>query len=121
MNPFKYKILGNESKCWYCGCYLSHSNKTTDHFLPKHLGGRLHVYCCKACNKLKKDLTPLEFINKLKNLKNISPMMFLWQNPDYKVKPDFDRMINATKTLWDKIDKELIKRENENKSKDIKS
>ena len=108
INVFKYKKLGSESHCWYCGCYLTHQNTSTDHFWPKHLGGRLRVSCCKACNKFKNDLTPTEFIFKLGLSKNVCPSEFLRVNIDYNILPDFDRMINATQTLWNKINKELI-------------
>lgn len=76
--------LGNWDKCWYCG---KSGHTTADHFYPKSKGGRLKVRCCKDCNDMKKNMTPLEFCEYLKcsDLENK------------------DRMITATITLWKRI------------------
>ena len=89
--------------CWYCGVSLTNENRSSDHFWPKHLKGRIKVWACKGCNHLKRGLTPIEFIKLLKATKNVPEKMFLWQHPDYEKKPSIDRMINATQTLWDRI------------------
>jgi len=90
--------LGGD-KCWYCGCKLTPWNKTSDHFWPECLGGRLKVSCCRNCNSLKGTLTPVGFIDMLKLLK---------ENGQYNA-AKIDRMINATQTLWDRIDKQDLK------------
>jgi 5-methylcytosine-specific restriction endonuclease McrA len=79
--------------CWYCGDHFTSWNYTKDHFWPKHMGGRLKVPCCKNCNNEKAHLTPLGFIEKLNKMKTKHPA---------HVKR-FDRMINATQTLWDRV------------------
>lgn len=95
LSIYDSKKLGN-NKCWYCGCELYISTKTTDHFFPKHMGGRLKVVCCKNCNQEKKGLTPNGFIEHLKKLKNKHPDYQPWQKR-------FNRMINATQTLWERV------------------
>lgn len=82
--------------CWYCGDPLNNINRTTDHFWPKHLKGRIKVWCCANCNRMKGGKTPLQFIEQLKKLKEKHPKYQPYQKR-------FDRMINATQTLWDRI------------------
>jgi len=95
LSIYDSKKLG-KNKCWYCKCELNQINKTSDHFFPRYMGGRLKVVCCKNCNQEKKDLTPNGFIEHLKKLKNKYPDYQPWQKR-------FDRMINATQTLWERV------------------
>ena len=95
LSVYDYASLG-DNKCWYCGDVLFPSTKTKDHFWPKSLGGRLKVCCCKNCNALKRNLTPNEFIKLMEKLKNKHPHYAPWQKR-------FDRIINATETLWEKV------------------
>lgn len=37
-------------------------------FFPKSKGGKLTVWCCESCQTLKKNLTPEEFIVKIKSI-----------------------------------------------------
>ena len=57
-------VRGNKNKCYYCG---QEEECTTDHFYPKSKGGRLKVYACGLCQRTKKDMTPEQFINYMKN------------------------------------------------------
>lgn len=88
------KKLG-DNRCWYCGEGTNYRTKTADHFYPKSKGGRLKVVCCRNCNTLKADLTPPEFIEHIEHLK-------IKHRNIYSAK--FNRMINATKTLWERVE-----------------
>jgi hypothetical protein len=88
-------LLGGD-KCWYCGDVLFPSTKTSDHFWPKSLRGRLKVVCCANCNRLKGHLTPNGFIDLIKSLKLKYPHYQFYQQR-------FDRMIRATETLWNRV------------------
>ncbi len=88
--------LGGKVHCWYCHGYLYKNISTKDHFFPKSLGGRLSVRCCSECNSLKGDKTPLQFIAFLRNLKETNTFK-------ENLLPHYDRMINATETLWNKV------------------
>ena len=54
-----------QARCYYCNALLTSVNKTVDHMIPLVRGGSNtvdnKVPCCKACNRLKGDLTPDEF------------------------------------------------------------
>ena len=96
LSVYENKILGN-NHCWYCGEWLFDGIKSKDHFWPrKRKKGRLIVICCKNCNAMKGNRTPLGFIMFLNRLKKANPYK---QN----LFPKFDRMINATQTLWDRV------------------
>ena len=90
LSIYKPVNLGNFDKCWYCG---ETSITTADHFYPKSLGGRLKVRCCKDCNEIKKDLTPEEWIEFIKEQKLKFP----------KFVRKYNRMIMATETLWERV------------------
>jgi len=95
LSVYESRKLGND-KCWYCGSDLFTSAKSSDHFYPKQKKGRLKVVCCANCNRMKGNLTPLEFINLLKSLKK--------KHPDYQpFQKKFDRMIRATESLWNRV------------------
>jgi len=58
---------GKGASCAYCERIL-HSTKsrsrlaaTRDHVKPASLGGGHKVWCCWACNQIKKDMTPREW------------------------------------------------------------
>lgn len=38
------------------------SDRTGDHYVPRSRGGRKVVDCCRRCNGLKKDMTPVEWM-----------------------------------------------------------
>jgi len=88
--------VGSEKLCWYCGVELCSANSTKDHFFPKSKGGRLQVHCCNNCNKMKGDMSPIEFVEHIKSLKKKHLKNAPWQKK-------FNRMINATIALWDEI------------------
>jgi len=94
LSVYDGKKLGGD-RCWYCAEYIPNGSyrRTADHFWPKHMKGRLKVVCCKNCNDEKKGLTPNGFIEHLNKLKA--------KQPYYASK--FDRMINATVTLWERV------------------
>ena len=95
LSVYTGKKLGGD-KCWYCGDELYRSTRTKDHFWPKCLGGRLLVVCCRNCNKMKKDYTPMGFVELIKHTKK--------KHPDYQpYQKRFDRMIVATTSLWDRV------------------
>lgn len=71
------------SLCYYCFRALLASDNTgmhydnsatTDHFIPLSRGGSNRQYnrvvCCFACNMLKEDLMPNEFISKVNQIAN---------------------------------------------------
>lgn len=70
-----YTRYEKATHCYYCGRPLTEmkmgyfSNKSIDHFIPRSKGGRGFndnlVICCRACNDLKGDLLPNEFIEKV--------------------------------------------------------
>lgn len=57
--------INKAKKCYYCGTVLTVDNRTIDHMIPKARGGMNkqsnRVWCCKACNSLKMDMTVEEF------------------------------------------------------------
>lgn len=70
----------HRDKCAYCGTALHRKNYTKDHVVPKSmyvpffgkdikqiLGNVNLVPACKPCNRLKKDMTLLEFMQFLEN------------------------------------------------------
>lgn len=73
-----YNRCERATNCYYCDRWLTEihlgyfSNKSIDHFIPKAKGGRGFndnlVICCRACNDLKGNLLPDEFIDKVKRL-----------------------------------------------------
>lgn len=95
LSVYESITLGGD-KCWYCGEELFPSTKTTDHFWPKIMRGRLKVVCCSNCNHMKGPLTPNGFIDLLYSLKTKHPSYQDWQKR-------FDRMIHATETLWERV------------------
>jgi 5-methylcytosine-specific restriction endonuclease McrA len=53
------------SVCMYCKCPLDEYSRTVDHLFPKSRGGKLSnknkVPCCGDCNKLKGNMSVVEF------------------------------------------------------------
>lgn len=99
LNIHQTRSLGNREKCWYCG---SEGPTTGDHFYPKSLGGRLKVRSCISCNNQKADLTPLEWMNYLRLVRNRwsrNRVKFLEEQAKAEI-IKIDRMIRATLTLW---------------------
>lgn len=73
----KWKRFGNKKEsnkfeCFYCGDRISDHSRTTDHIIPKSLGGILSndnkVYCCRRCNQFKADTDPETFLGMTKFL-----------------------------------------------------
>jgi 5-methylcytosine-specific restriction endonuclease McrA len=62
----------NLSVCVYCKCELDDYSRTVDHLYPRSRGGVLSntnkVPCCGACNKLKGDMSIVEFSRALSGL-----------------------------------------------------
>ena len=62
-----------EGICYYCGLKVSPEKATMDHVVPLSRGGKSTrgnlVLSCKACNTKKKDMTAVEWIQYLENLK----------------------------------------------------
>lgn len=46
-------------RCFYCGAM---ENCTRDHFIPKSKGGKITVPACALCQRTKRDMMPLEFV-----------------------------------------------------------
>ena len=50
--------------CWYCGCSLDQTTRTTDHIVPKCQGGKNRpsnlAISCEPCNGRKGGRTPKE-------------------------------------------------------------
>jgi len=89
---YDWRVLGNNSKCWYCG---SDGKMTKDHFLPKSKKGVLKVWCCLECNYQKKDMTPKQWISYI-NLE-------IYRTKDVIKLSILHRMKKATQTLHSKI------------------
>ena len=57
--------------CYYCKKALSPETVTMDHVIPVSLGGHTSkgnvVPSCKTCNTLKKDMTPLQWLEFTRN------------------------------------------------------
>ena len=59
---------GRGEKCFYCERILMASTAnsqlaaTRDHVIPASRGGTRRVWCCKACNKVKGDMMPGEWL-----------------------------------------------------------
>jgi hypothetical protein len=64
----KCEIFGVK-KCCYCGCHLTKVNKTREHVIPKHAGGKIIAPCCDNCNTQKGGHTLFEYIEILKELR----------------------------------------------------
>ena len=96
MNPYEFKLIKSDT-CWYCGVSLNDTNRSEDHFWPAAYGGQLKISCCKACNTLKGNLTPNQFIKLLNELRSQS------KENGYK----YSRMIRATSSLWERIKYEV--------------
>lgn len=62
----------NLSVCAYCKCELDDYSRTVDHLYPKSRGGVLSnsnkVPCCGSCNKMKGDMSIVEFSRALSGL-----------------------------------------------------
>jgi 5-methylcytosine-specific restriction endonuclease McrA len=58
--------------CAYCKCKLDDYSRTVDHLFPKSRGGKLSnsnkVPCCGSCNKLKGNMSVVEFVRALNSL-----------------------------------------------------
>jgi 5-methylcytosine-specific restriction endonuclease McrA len=58
--------------CAYCKCSLDEYSFTTDHLYPKSRGGKLSntnkVPCCGNCNKMKGNMSVVEFSRALDGL-----------------------------------------------------
>lgn len=56
-----------QPRCRYCQRLLTDPRKggstasSRDHFVPKCMGGRRTVPCCRACNEIKGDMTPRQW------------------------------------------------------------
>jgi 5-methylcytosine-specific restriction endonuclease McrA len=83
--------IGRIGTCWYCG-EKKETNK--DHFWPKSKGGRLTVPSCYECNFLKKARTPLQW----------AEFIQLRVNSNLIEKKKGERIINATISLWEKLE-----------------
>ena len=60
-----------EGKCFYCKSEIEIYNMEKEHVFPRSKGGKgisNKVLSCKYCNRLKQDLTILDFKNKLEIL-----------------------------------------------------
>lgn len=72
-------------RCHYCRRGLEPPKSpsrvafTRDHIMPKTLGGRKTVPCCRQCNHLKADLHPAEW------------ELFMRDNPEWWQRPEFQR------------------------------
>jgi hypothetical protein len=87
--------LGSKKTCWYCG----HEERCTkDHFFPQSLGGRLKVYACCLCQGAKGRKTPLEWMEYVKHHPAIERKIA-------------DRILIATRGLWEKIKKGIDEKE----------
>jgi len=119
LSIYKARTLGNRYKCWYCG---EEGETTGDHFYPKSLGGRLKVRSCKKCNSEKDDLTPQEWINHLRLIRNHwkgNKIKSLQEQADAKI-ARIDRMINASLTLWLRV-KHSVKHNSTTKKNNCKN
>jgi hypothetical protein len=99
LSVYRSRTLGNKYKCWYCG---EEGETESDHFYPRSLGGMLKVCSCKKCNNEKADLTPLEWINYLRLVRNRwqrNKIKFLQGQAEAEI-IKIDRMIRASLTLW---------------------
>lgn len=83
--------IGKIGTCWYCGD-KGHTNK--DHFWPKSKGGRLVVPSCLPCNSLKAAKTPLQW----------AEFVQLGINSNTIERKRGERIINATISLWEKVE-----------------
>jgi 5-methylcytosine-specific restriction endonuclease McrA len=75
----KPRISGDAkgANCAYC-CRRMESTRsasrlaaTRDHVQPKSLGGSYRIWCCRACNNIKADMTPNEW------------SLYMRQNPEW--------------------------------------
>ena len=61
--------------CYHCRQKFKAQDLTMDHLIPISLGGHSRwdnvVVCCKSCNNLKKNMTPVEWV--LFKKKNFPP------------------------------------------------
>ena len=92
--------------CAYCKTTLDDYSRTVDHLFPKSRGGKLSnsnkVPCCGSCNKLKGNMSIIEFMRSLNSLiyyeqtkhkENISHLK--------KVKKNVEGLISNRKTKKD--------------------
>ncbi len=74
--------LNGYNRCYYCGCELTHSNRTLDHIHPRSWGGISLpdnlVPSCKNCNNEKTDMT-LEQYKKFKQISTQSKKQEFYQ------------------------------------------
>jgi CRISPR/Cas system Type II protein with McrA/HNH and RuvC-like nuclease domain len=79
------------SVCMYCKTSLDEYSRTVDHLYPKSRGGKLSndnkVPCCGDCNKLKGNMSVVEFSNALNsfiffNHRSISHLKKIKKNVD---------------------------------------
>lgn len=58
-----------QSVCFYCERKIKPKNLTLDHFIPRSLGGKHLVLCCRECNTFKAAHSPIVFVGKLETVK----------------------------------------------------
>lgn len=77
LSSYRFRLRRRQnSLCHYCGNYMHSSDTTADHVIPVIRGGKTEwsnlVACCIGCNKMKSDMTDVEF-SKFQKSAVISP------------------------------------------------
>lgn len=83
--------------CQYCKCEINEYDRTVDHLIPESRGGIRSndnkVPACGACNQLKGDMTPEEF------LKSVQSMIRFEKNQHNKKHGYLKRIEDSTRKI----------------------
>ena len=104
LNPALWAKTAYENEpCFWCGIDLSQprqdkqrspNKRTRDHVLPKCDGGTVTVWCCNACNSIKGNIEPQEWVE---FISTAGPWRHLFHKPGPRGRDLYDRWCAAGK------------------------